>query len=70
MSTECKIRIYKVRVKSVLICADQIRAETSRKKRLIRTTEMIVLRTIGGFSLRDRIRNGNTLREADKNRTE
>lgn len=46
MSTEGKIRIYKACVRPVLTYAAETRAETSQTTRMMRTTEMKVLRTI------------------------
>lgn len=63
MSMESKVRIYRTCVRPVLTYAAETRAETSHTKRLLRTTEMKVLRSIRGISLRDRVRNEDTLRE-------
>ncbi|XP_044749778.1 uncharacterized protein LOC123310376 [Coccinella septempunctata] len=63
MSTESKTRIYKTCIRPILTYAAETRAETSETKRKMRTTEMRILRTIRGITLRDRIRNTDTLRE-------
>ena len=57
MFTESKVRICKTCFRRALTCAAEIRADTSKTKRIMRTTEMKVLRAITGHSLRDRIRN-------------
>ncbi|XP_045463721.1 uncharacterized protein LOC123673284 [Harmonia axyridis] len=50
-------------IRSILTYAAETRSETAETKRKMRTTEMKVLRTIRGITLRDRIRNTDTLRE-------
>ncbi|XP_072764658.1 uncharacterized protein [Anoplolepis gracilipes] len=63
MTTKSKIRIYKTCIRPVLTYAAETRAETSKTKRMMRTTEMRILRTIKGVSLRDRIRSSDIRRE-------
>ena len=40
MSTDCKVRIYKTNVRSVLTYASETSAETTYTQQLLRTTEM------------------------------
>ncbi|XP_029174771.1 uncharacterized protein LOC114943358 [Nylanderia fulva] len=63
MSTKSKIRIYKTCIKLVLTYAAETRTETSGTKRMMRTMEMRILRTIKGVSLRNRIRSNDIRRE-------
>lgn len=56
MSTNSKVRIYKSCVRPIMTYAAETRAESSKTKRLMRTTEMKILRSITGKTLRDRIR--------------
>ncbi|XP_044746226.1 uncharacterized protein LOC123322928 [Coccinella septempunctata] len=56
MSSQSKTRIYKTCVRPILTYASETRAETSKTKSIMRTTEMKILRTIKGVTLRDRIR--------------
>lgn len=57
LSVESKTKIYKTIVRPVLCYAAETRAETSRTKQLMRTTEMNTLRAIAGKSRLDRVRN-------------
>ena len=56
MSMDSQTRIYKTCVRTIMTYAIETRAENSTMKRLLRTTEMSVLRGITGCSLRDHIR--------------
>jgi hypothetical protein len=56
MSTESKIRIYKICMRPILTYTAETQAETSKTKQLLRSAEMRVLRNIKGVILRDRIR--------------
>lgn len=56
MTAECKIRIYKTCVRPILTYAAETRAETTKTKKLLRSTEMKTLRAIKGVTLRDQIR--------------
>ncbi|KAL6421250.1 hypothetical protein ACFW04_013665 [Cataglyphis niger] len=56
MSTKNKIRIYKTCIRPILTYAAETRVETSRTKKMMRTTEMRILRAIKGVSLRDILR--------------
>lgn len=56
MSINSKVRIYKTCVRPILSYAVETRAETTTTKRLLRTTEMRTLRSITGYTLRDRQR--------------
>lgn len=57
MSIESKVRIYKTCVRPVMTYAVETRAENSTTKRITRTAEMRVLRSIAGYTLRDHQRN-------------
>ena len=57
MSMESKIRIYKTCVRPIMTYAIETRAEKTSTKQLLRTTEMRTLRSIAGYSLRDKQRN-------------
>ena len=63
MSTESKVKIYKTTVRPILTYAAETRADTSKTKQLLRTTEMNTLRTIVGKTRRDRIRNVDVRKE-------
>lgn len=67
MSTKSKTRIYKSCIRPVLTYAET-RAETSQTKRMIRATEIKILRPIKGVTLRDRIRSDTILRELEAGR--
>ncbi|XP_045477896.1 uncharacterized protein LOC123683044 [Harmonia axyridis] len=56
MTAESKVRIYKTVVRPILTYAAETRAETATTKSLLRSTEMRILRTIEGVTLRDQIR--------------
>mgnify|MGYP006948248671 FL=1 len=51
------VRLYKTCVRPVMTYAIETRAETAATKKLLRTTEMKTLRSIAGYTLRDRKRN-------------
>ena len=51
MSTESKVRIYKINVRPVLTYATETRAETTYTQQLLRTTEMKTIRAIHGKTL-------------------
>ncbi|XP_048520668.1 uncharacterized protein LOC125503803 [Dendroctonus ponderosae] len=53
MSRGSKVRIYKTCVRPVMTYAAETRAENTTTKRLLRTTEMRVLRSITGHTLYD-----------------
>lgn len=57
MSTRSKVRIYKTCVRPVLTYAVETRAENTITKRLLRTAEMRILRSIAGYTLFDHKRN-------------
>ena len=57
MSVESKVRIYKTSVRPVLTYAAETRADTTKTRQKVNTTEMKILRTIAGKTLYDRIRN-------------
>lgn len=59
LRTECKTRIYKTCVRPILTYAIETRADNSKTKQSLRTSEMKVLRTIVGKTRLDRIRNQN-----------
>lgn len=65
MTTESKVRLYKTCVRPILTYASKTRADTRKTKRILRSTEMRILRTIRGISLRDQI-NSATIREECK----
>jgi len=65
MNAQSKVRIYKTCVRPILSCAAEIRAETSKIKRLMKITEMNILRMIKGVSLRQQIRNETIRNEID-----
>ena len=56
MSAESKVRIYKTSVRPVLTYAAETRADTITTQQLLRTTEMRIIRTIQGKTLRGRVR--------------
>ena len=56
MSAESKVRIYKTRVRLVMTYAAETRSDTISTQQLLRTTEMKIIRTIQGKTLRDRVR--------------
>lgn len=62
MSAKSKVRIYKTCVRPVLTYAAKTRASTITTHKLLRTTEMRIIKAINGKTLRDRIRS-NDLRE-------
>jgi len=57
MNRETKIRIYKTCIRPIMTYAAETRADTRRTKAILRTTEMRILRTIVGCTVRDRVRN-------------
>lgn len=63
MTTNSKVRIYKTCVRPVLTYAAETRAETSKTKQLLRTTEMKTLRAIKGVTLRDQLRSSDIRQE-------
>jgi hypothetical protein len=56
MSTECKVRIYKIKVRPVLTYASETRAETTYTEQLLRNHRDEDTRAIHGKRLRDKIR--------------
>jgi len=60
MNIESKTRIYKTCIRPILTYAAETRADTTVTKRMLRTTEMKILRSITNRTLRDRIRNSVT----------
>lgn len=62
MNIGSKVRIYKTCIRPILTYAAETRADTSKTKRIMRTTEMKILRRIQGINLRDRVRR-TTIRE-------
>ena len=65
MSTEAKIRIYKVVVRPIMTYGAETRADTERTKQLMRSAEMITLRSITGRTLWDRVRNKDIRKECN-----
>lgn len=65
LNIDSKVRIYKSCIRPIMTYAVETRADTSKTKHLLRKTEMRVLRTITGKTLRDRIRS-ETIRETCK----
>ena len=63
LSQESKVKIYRTIVRPVMTYAADTRAETSKTKQLLRTTEMNTLRTITGRTRRDRVRNSEIRRQ-------
>ena len=63
MSIESKVKIYKTAVRPILTYAVETRADTSKTKQLLRTTEMNTLRTIIGKTRRDRVKNVDVRKE-------
>ncbi|XP_044760904.1 uncharacterized protein LOC123318360 [Coccinella septempunctata] len=63
MSKQSKTRIYKTCVRPIMTYAIETRADNKRTKSILRTTEMKILRTISGYTLRDRKRNTAILEE-------
>jgi hypothetical protein len=55
MSMECKVCIYKTNMRPVLTYASETRAETTYTQKLLRTTEMKIIRAIHVKTLRDKI---------------
>ena len=56
LSIESKTRIYKTCVRPVMTYAIETRAENTTTKRMLRTTEMSILRAMSGISLLQHIR--------------
>lgn len=56
LSPEGKLRIYKTSVRPVITYGAESRADTTLTKQLLRTTEMRIIRTIHGKTIRDRVR--------------
>ncbi|XP_055389920.1 uncharacterized protein LOC129618916 [Condylostylus longicornis] len=56
MLIENKVRIYKTCIRPILTYAAETRADTSKTKQRLRTTEMQTLRQICNYSLRDKKR--------------
>jgi len=52
-----KVRIYKMYIRPILTYAAKMRTKTSKIKRILKTTEMRMLRVIRAVSLKNRIRN-------------
>ena len=67
LSLESKVKIYKTAVRPILTYAAETRADTSKTKQLLRTTEMNTLRTITGRTRRDRVRNSSIREECKIN---
>lgn len=65
LCTRSKVRIYRTCIRPILTYAAETREETSKTKKIIRTTEMKILRTIKGVTLREQIRS-----EAIRNKLE
>ena len=65
LSPEGKVRIYKTFVRPVITYGAESRADTTLTKQLLRTTEMRIIRTIHGKTIRDKIRSED-LREQSK----
>ena len=65
MSTQSKIRIYKTCVRPIMTYAAETRADTAETKRMLRTNEMKVLRTITGNTLRDQRRSQDIRNECE-----
>ncbi|XP_044754993.1 uncharacterized protein LOC123313947 [Coccinella septempunctata] len=63
MSKHSKTRIYKTCVRPIMTYAIETRADNKRTKSILRTTEMKILITISGYTLRDRKRNTAILEE-------
>ena len=57
MLKESKVRVHKTCVRPIMTYGIETRADTTRTKNLLRTTEMKTLRPIAGVTLRDRVRN-------------
>ena len=55
LSPEGKVRIYKTCVRPVITYGAESRADTTLAKQLLRTTEMRIIRTIRGKTIRDKI---------------
>jgi hypothetical protein len=55
-SIDCKTKIYKICLRLAMTYGAETRAETSISKRLLRTNEMKIIRSITGHSLRERKR--------------
>ncbi|XP_055714317.1 uncharacterized protein LOC129808563 [Phlebotomus papatasi] len=65
MNIKNKIRIYKTCVRPIMTYAAETRADNTRTKRTLRTTEMKTLRTICGYSLRDKKRSSDIREECE-----
>ncbi|XP_044766305.1 uncharacterized protein LOC123322425 [Coccinella septempunctata] len=65
MSITSKARIYRTAVRPILTYAAETRADTSRTKRALRTTEMRTLRAIAGVTLWDRQRSSEIRERCD-----
>ncbi|XP_044750499.1 uncharacterized protein LOC123310880 [Coccinella septempunctata] len=65
MSHKAKTRIYKACVRPLLTYTAETRAETSTIKRIARTTEMRILRSIKGETLRDHVRSSDIREELE-----
>ena len=65
LSPEGKVWIYKICVRPVTTYGAESRADTTFTKQLLRTTEMRIIRTIHGKTIRDKIRSED-LREQSK----
>ncbi|XP_072766481.1 uncharacterized protein [Anoplolepis gracilipes] len=63
MSLRSKVRIYKTCIRPILTYAVETRADITRTKRILRTTEMRTLRAIRGVNLGDRMRSEQIRRE-------
>ena len=56
---DTKVKIYKAVVRPILTYAAETRADTTKTKQMLETTEMNILRKIVGKTRRDRVRNEN-----------
>uniref|UniRef100_A0AAR5QD25 Reverse transcriptase domain-containing protein n=1 Tax=Dendroctonus ponderosae TaxID=77166 RepID=A0AAR5QD25_DENPD len=56
MSIDSKVRIRKTCVRPILAFGIETRADTNKTKCMLRTAEMMTLRSIAGKTLRDRVR--------------
>lgn len=65
MTTESKVQIYKTCVRPILTYAAKTCADTTKTKRILKSTEMKTLHTIRGTSMRDQVRSI-TIREECK----
>ena len=57
MMAESKIKIYKAVVRPIMTYCAETRADTTKTKQLLRTTEMNTLRAILGKTRFDRMKN-------------